>query len=119
MRKCTLCFDIDGVICTNTINNDYKLSKPIKKNIKLINKLYQKKYIIKLYTARCMGRTFDNRSKAERMIKNLTKRQLREWNVRFDKLFFGKPSFDILIDDKSLCYKKNWHVNLLKKINYV
>lgn len=119
MRKFILCFDIDGVICTKIVNNDYNLCKPIKKNINLINKLHKRKYIIKLYTARCMGRTSDNRSKAERMIKNLTKRQLREWNVKFDKLFFGKPSFDILIDDKSLGYKKNWKINLLKKINYV
>ena len=34
-----LCFDLDGVICT-TNNSEYKKSKPKKKIIKLINKLY-------------------------------------------------------------------------------
>ena len=32
-KKKIYCFDIDGVIC-NTIGNDYKNSKPIKKAIK-------------------------------------------------------------------------------------
>ena len=35
-----ICFDIDGVIC-NTDRNKYTSSKPIKKNIKVINELYK------------------------------------------------------------------------------
>ena len=47
-KKKTICFDIDGVIC-KTKNSNYKNSKPIKKNINLINSLY-KGYCIKIFT---------------------------------------------------------------------
>ena len=47
----TLCFDIDGVICT-TNKNDYMNSKPKKRNIKVINQLFNKGYNIKIFTAR-------------------------------------------------------------------
>ena len=42
-----LCFDLDGVICT-TKNSDYKKSKPKKKIIELINKLYFSNYLKKI-----------------------------------------------------------------------
>ena len=43
-----------------------------------------------------------------------TSRQLKSWNVMYDELIFGKPSFDLLIDDKSLYFKQNWDVELVK-----
>ena len=45
----TICFDIDNVICSTT-KNFYKKSKPIKKNINLINQLYNSGYFIKIFT---------------------------------------------------------------------
>ena len=66
----SLCFDIDGVICTLTKNNNYKKSKPIKKNIVFINNLYDQGYKITLFTARYMGRYKNNRVKAEKKLKN-------------------------------------------------
>ena len=32
----------------------------------------------------------------------LTYQQLKDWQVHFDELIFGKPDFDLLIDDKAL-----------------
>ena len=58
MKK-TICFDIDNTIC-KTIKSDYKNSKPILKNIKCINELYDEAHMIKIFTARYMGRTNDN-----------------------------------------------------------
>ncbi len=113
MKK-VICFDIDGVICKTKLNN-YKTSKPIKKNIKLINQLFKSGYFIKIYTARCMGRNLDNKKKAEKQIKKYTIRQLKNWNVRYDKIFFGKPSFDLFIDDKCIFFNENWHKQLKKK----
>ena len=55
MKKKIFCFDIDGVIC-KTRNRNYKNSKPIKKNIDIINKLYDEGNYIKLFTSRYMGR---------------------------------------------------------------
>ena len=54
-----ICFDIDGVIC-KTIKNNYKSSIPIKKNINILNRIYKKGFTVKIFTARCMGRNFDN-----------------------------------------------------------
>ena len=79
-KKIVLCFDIDGVIC-NTKNSNYKNSKPIKKNINTINSLYNQGYYIKLFTARFMGRTNDNRRLAEQRAKKLTITQLKKWKL--------------------------------------
>ena len=38
----TICFDIDGVICTQVKNGKYEKAIPLKKSINLINKLYKK-----------------------------------------------------------------------------
>ena len=59
----TLAFDIDGVIC-KTSNSDYENSIPNEKAIKKINNLYNKGHKIIIFTARFMGRTDDNISKA-------------------------------------------------------
>ena len=109
-----ICFDIDGVIC-KTKNNNYRSSKPIKKNIKLINFLFEKNFEIILFTARFMGRNKDQVSKAKKQGYIFTKNQLKKWNLKYDKLFFGKPSFDLFVDDKSIFFKKNWNKLLLKK----
>ena len=109
----TICFDIDNVIC-KTIKSNYKKSKPIKKNIKFINHLYDQGHTIKIFTARYMGRTRDSVTQAKKKAKKITLNQLDSWNVKFHKLYFGKPSSDIYIDDKNLNFKKNWITQLLK-----
>jgi len=107
MKKKILCFDIDGVIC-NTKKNDYSNSKPKKKIINQINKYYEDKYIIKIFTARYMGRNNENIRKAKKMGYDLTYKQLKRWGLKFHKLIMGKPSFDIMIDDKCFNIKDNW-----------
>ena len=114
MKKEIICSDLDNVIC-NTINGDYKKSKPIKKNINLVNKLYNKGFYIKIFTARYMGRSNENVIKAKKKGLKITIKQLKEWKVNYNKLIFGKPSFDIVVDDKSLHYNKNWAMELKKK----
>ncbi len=116
MKLKTICFDIDNVVCKTNQKKDYKTSKPIKKNIKVINKLYNNGFYIILYTARYMGRTNGNLKEVKRKIKPLTLKQLKNWNVNYHKIYFGKPSFDLFIDDKSLFFNKNWGENLLKKL---
>ena len=52
------------------------------------------------------------------IIKNygsLTKKQLKVFKVKYHKLVFGKPSFDYIIDDRSIFYKKDWSKTLSKK----
>ena len=101
------CFDLDNTIC-KTKKSNYKRSIPIKKNIILINKLKEKGNYIKIFTSRFMGRNNESVIKAKKQGYNFTRNQLIRWNVKFDKLIFGKPSYDVFIDDKNIYYKKNW-----------
>lgn len=114
-KKKIICFDLDNVLC-KTKGNDYKKSIPIKKNINTVNILYKKGYYIKIFTARYMGRNNDNYFKAKKQASKITKSQLDKWKVNYNKLIFGKPSFDIYIDDKSFFYDKNWSIKIKKKL---
>ena len=116
MKLKTICFDIDNVICKTDASRDYSKSIPLKKNIKVINEAYKNDYNIILYTARYMGRCKGNLKKVEKQIKPLTLKQLKDWGVKYHELYFGKPSFDLFIDDKSLFFKKNWSKLLKKKL---
>tara|TARA_B100000795_G_scaffold61875_1_gene41550 strand:+ start:254 stop:619 length:366 start_codon:yes stop_codon:yes gene_type:complete len=107
----TICFDIDNVIC-RTKGKDYKNAKPNKIAIKKINKLFQQDYVIKLYTARFMGRNNDNILKAKKQGFKMTENQLKLWKIKYHKLVFGKTSFDLFIDDKSMYFKKKWYVDI-------
>ena len=107
MSSKTYAFDIDGVIC-NTSDSDYENSIPYPSAIKKINALYDKGNKIIIFTARFMGRTNNNYKKAHKLGYDFTLAQLKSWNVKFDKLYFGKPSFDLIIDDKAFNYSNKW-----------
>ena len=107
MKKKILCFDIDNVICSTSKSN-YAKSKPRKAVIKLINDLYEDGHIIKIFTSRFMGRNKENAIQAKKQGYLYTYKQLKKWNLKFNKLIMGKPSFDILVDDKSLGFNKDW-----------
>lgn len=114
--KKTICFDIDGVVC-NTKGLQYRFSTPIKKNIITINKMYSQGYFIKLFTARYMGRSKENVNLAKKKAIKLTVSQLKKWGVKYHKLIFGKPTYDLFVDDKNLFHNKNWSKLIIKKIN--
>lgn len=116
MKKKIICFDIDNTLC-KTKGIDYKKSRPFKKKIDFINSLKKKGFYIKIFTARFMGRNNDNQRLAKKAGFNFTKKQLRKWGLVYDELIFGKPTFDILIDDKSLNYHNKWVYDLEKKLN--
>ena len=61
-----------------------------------------------------MGRNNQKISKAKKQGYAFTLNQLKIWNVKFHKLIFGKPSYDLIIDDKGLGFKKNWYVNFIQ-----
>jgi len=63
-----------------------------------------------------MGRSKESVTLARSMGFNMTKKQLKKWGVRYHKLIFGKPSYDLLIDDKCIFFKKNWIDEIEKKI---
>lgn len=106
--KKIICFDIDGVICTQVKNGDYENAIPKKKEISLINKLYKKNYKIILFTSRYMGRSKGNFKLAHKIGYKFTYHQLKKWKLKFHELIMAKPSYDIIIDDKSYNFKNNW-----------
>ena len=116
MKKKIFCFDIDNTICS-TFGSNYINSKPIKNNILLINDLFNNGHFIKLFTSRFMGRSKENQKKAKKKGYSFTKKQLRKWGVKYNKLIFGKPSYDVFIDDKNLSYDKNWEKIIRKNLN--
>lgn len=113
--KKIICFDLDGVIC-KTVKKKYFSAKPNLKAIKKINSLSRAGFYIKIFTARFMGRNKENIRKAKKQGYKKTLNQLKNWNLKFDKLIFGKPSYDLFIDDKSLFFKKDWHSKIDKII---
>jgi len=86
------CFDIDGTICSITEGN-YEEAKPYKARIKQINSLHAEGNKIILFTARGTSTGIDWRP--------LTEKQLKNWDVSYDELLFGKPEADKYIDDKA------------------
>lgn len=118
-KKLTLCFDIDNVICKTDKKKDYTLSKPISKNINCINDLFNKGYYIKLFTARYMGRSKENIRIAKKRASNLTIKQLKKWNVSYNEIIFGKPSYDLFVDDKAIFYKGNWSTIIEREIKKI
>jgi|TARA_B100001175_G_scaffold312701_1_gene319135 FMN phosphatase YigB (HAD superfamily) len=115
MKIKIVCFDIDNVIC-RTKKNFYRDSIPIKKNIKAINEIFDKGYYVKLFTSRFMGRSNENQKLATKKGYSLTQKQLKIWGVKYHKLIFGKPSYDLFIDDKSYNFNKDWSKDVISKL---
>lgn len=100
-KKKTFLIDIDNTIC-KTVNSNYSKSIPKKNFIKLVNKLKKDGHYIKIYTARYMGRHNQDQKKIKKLYYKKTYKQLISWKVKFDELIMGKPSCDIMIDDRCI-----------------
>ena len=103
----TFCFDLDGVICSNTFGN-YAEAIPFQKAIDKINQLAEDGNKIIIFTSRFMGMNNEDINKANLQGFDMTYNQLKKWNVKFDKLILGKPTYDIMIDDKHFLYDDTW-----------
>ena len=115
-KKLIFCIDIDNTIC-KTNGRDYKNSKPKKQIIDIINKLHENGHLIKIYSARYMGRNNDNIRLANKQGYKKTYNQLLRWGLKFHKLSISKPASDIYIDDKAFGYNSLWFKKFKKFIN--
>lgn len=86
--------DIDETICEYNGERRYENAIPIQKNIELANRLYDEGNDIVYWTARGSSTGIDWRE--------TTEGQLKKWGVKYHDLKFGKPEFDLLIDDKAI-----------------
>lgn len=91
-NKKNIFFDLDNTLCIS-YGNDYINSIPIKERIDHVNKLKNEGHKITVWTARGAKSGIDH--------KNLTLKQLSDWNIQYDNLLMGKPDYDMYIDDKS------------------
>ena len=85
--------DIDNTIF-KTEGTDYTKSEPILDRIDAINNLYEQGHEIVYWTARGTGSGID--------WSEVTKKQFKEFNVKHNTLKFGKPVYDLFIDDKNI-----------------
>lgn len=86
--------DIDETICNSPDKPDYYSSSPILKNIKKANELYDLGHKIVYWTARGTKTGID--------WKDVTEKQFQKWGVKYHELKFGKPNYDLFIDDKNI-----------------
>ena len=86
--------DIDETICVSPESRDYSLAKPITANIDKVNRLYEAGNTIVYWTARGTGSGIDWRE--------VTEKQFFEWGVKYHDLKFGKPIYDLFVDDKNI-----------------
>ncbi len=93
--------DLDNTLCY-TQDSDYENSKPIIERINFVSELKEKGHSITIWTARGSASGKDHR--------DLTLKQLKEWNIKYDNILFGKPCYDCYIDDKSFNVDDYWKV---------
>ena len=100
--------DLDNTLCF-TKDSDYINSTPIIERISYINELKMQGNYITIWTARGAKSGIDHRE--------LTLKQLAEWNIQYDELLMGKPDYDIYIDDKSFNVDSFWPVPPIQQSN--
>lgn len=100
--------DIDDTICHSPNKPDYNISYPIYENIEKANKLFDTGHTIVYWTARGTVSGIDWRT--------VTEKQFKEWGVKYHELKFGKPYYDLFIDDKNL-NTINWTHKILESNN--
>ena len=86
--------DIAETICNSPKDRNYSLAEPIVENIEKANKLYDSGNTIVYWTARGTGSGIDWRE--------VTEKQFSDWGVKYHDLKFGKPIYDLFIDDKNM-----------------
>ena len=89
----TVCFDLDGTLCTNTFG-DYEDAEPFDWAIERVNDLARAGHRIVVFTARGTATGIDWDA--------VTRAQLERWGVAYDELRFGKPSADVFVDDRAV-----------------
>lgn len=97
--------DIDGTLCT-WHPQDYELAEPFTDKISIIAGLSEAGHCIWIYTGR--GSSLGSAEAASEKWGKITEDQLKRWGVPYERLIFGKPMFDVLIDDRAINFDGDW-----------
>lgn len=99
-------FDLDRTICIPQDFDDtarrYGEAEPIIEMIKFIQDLHRYGHRVIIHTARRMLTHKGNLLMIEQDVGEVTRQWLKEHNVPYDELIFGKPYGDFYIDDKAI-----------------
>ncbi len=96
-------FDLDDTIVSQpTIQKDYTSVLAIPSIVDFIRYLYNHKHYIIIYTARHMKTCQGDVNKIIDKVGEITKDSLKNLNIPYHELIFGKPYADIYVDDKAI-----------------
>jgi hypothetical protein len=107
------CFDLDGTLCTQvfvetrgadaTVDEIYRLAKPMKERIAYVNSLYDAGDYIAIDTARGSPHPTKMANEPKEEWLAMTEKQLAEWGVKYHELRVGeKIHAYIYVDDRAI-----------------
>lgn len=104
-----ICIDLDGTICKlKTDEESYSDNKPYPEAIDAINKFKKAGHHIIIYTARRMKTHNGNVGLVTADIAATTIKWLKDNDVSYDEIYFGKPYANVYIDDLAIECNNNW-----------
>lgn len=102
-----ICIDLDGVICEiRKPHQTYDQVKPLPGAIKKIQRLKKAGHYIIISTARHMETTGGNVNQIMSKVGFITLNWLKNYNIPYDEINFGKPYAHLYIDDKAYRFTK-------------
>lgn len=100
-----IAIDLDGTICT-WHPCDYERAELMSDRAARVRQLAKMGHEIWIYTARGSGDP--GPEGAEHRWGDVTRDQLSRWDIPYTRLIFGKPTFDLLIDDRAIAFSDDW-----------
>jgi hypothetical protein len=98
-----LALDLDATLCTGY---PYDQAVPLPGKKELLHNLREQGHVVAIHTARGMGSSGNSVGKAVALYGLLTLQQLRDWGFEYDEIWFGKPSYDLVVDDKMTDFQR-------------
>lgn len=96
-----LCFDVDGVVASEVGNLPYAERVPVKGVPEIIRELKRLGHSILYHTARHMRACRGDQDAARWAGHNELVWWLDRYDIPHDEVYFGKPSFDVMFDNKA------------------
>jgi capsule biosynthesis phosphatase len=109
-----VCVDLDGTICELASNGDYASVRPQPGAQQALREMKRRGAYIIIYTARRMRTHRGDVAKVVEDVGDLTRAWLREHDIPYDELVFGKPYAHAYIDD--LAYRFDGWFGLSRRI---
>lgn len=101
-KKISIIYDLDETLCTKKKSHEtYSDVKPIIEMIEQLNEFHDMGYEIIIYTARNMVTQKNDIGKVLQNVGEVTLKWLRDNNVKYDSIMFGKSYGNLYVDDKA------------------